>query len=227
MTLCGSATNGTATAVRNAGERVTNDDGKSEADAADARLIVEEGLEGAIAAIVEPVIAQLGYRLVRVRISQLNGMTLQIMAERADGTMAVEDCEAVSRAVSPVLDVEDPIEQEYHLEVSSPGIDRPLVRHADFATWTHHLIKLETSRLVSGRKRFRGKIVEVLRDAIRFERDQAHPEEELVVEIALDAITDARLILTDELIDAALKADKAARKGHGENDNDPATGQDQ
>ena len=98
----------------------------------DNRIIVEEGLEGRIAAIVEPVIEQLGYRLVRIRMSGLNGTTLQIMAERPDGTMTVEDCEAVSRGVSPVLDVEDPLDRAYHLEVSSPGIDRPLVRRQDF-----------------------------------------------------------------------------------------------
>ena len=201
---------------------MTNEDLTSEGDAADRpRIIIEDGLEGTIAGIVEPVIEQLGYRLVRVRLSQLNGMTLQIMAERADGTMAVEDCETVSRAISPVLDVEDPISQEYHLEVSSPGIDRPLVRRADFALWSHHLVKLETTRLVAGRKRFRGKIVEVMADSIRFERDQAAAGEEALVDIPLDAIGDARLILTDELIDSALKSDKAARKGRGENDNDP------
>ena len=124
----------------------------------DNRIIVEEGLEGRIAAIVEPVIEQLGYRLVRIRMSGLNGTTLQIMAERPDGTMTVEDCEAVSRGVSPVLDVEDPLDRAYHLEVSSPGIDRPLVRRQDFEAWAGHLIKLETNRLLDGRKRFRGKV---------------------------------------------------------------------
>lgn len=182
------------------------------------RIIVEDGLEGVVAAIVEPVVEQLGYRLVRVRLSQMNGTTLQIMAERPDGTMAVEDCEAVSRAVSPVLDMEDPIDREYHLEVSSPGIDRPLVRRADFALWSGHLLKLETTRLVAGRKRFRGRIVTVGEAGIEFERDQAAEGEAAVAAIPFDAIADARLILTDELIDAALKADKAARKDRGEED---------
>ena len=103
----------------------------------------------------------IGFRLVRVRLSGQNGLTLQIMAERQDGTMTVEDCEEVSRAISPVLDVEDPIDKAYHLEVSSPGIDRPLVRKSDFARWLGHLVKCETSILVANRKRFRGKIVEV------------------------------------------------------------------
>ncbi|MBC8129180.1 MAG: ribosome maturation factor RimP [Rhizobiaceae bacterium] len=194
------------------------DDAK--AGAMEHRIIVEDGLEGSIATLLEPVIEQLGYRLVRIRLSQLNGLTLQIMAEKRDGTMSVDDCEAVSRAVSPVLDVEDPISQEYHLEVSSPGIDRPLVRRGDFEAWSHHLMKLEATRLVAGRKRYRGKVVEVLQDAVRFERDQPPAEEDAIVEIPLDAIGDARLILTDDLIAAALKADKAARKGRGENDNE-------
>lgn len=201
---------------------MTNDNATSETDApSERRIITEAGREGEIASLIEPVIEQLGYRLVRVRLSQLNGLTLQIMAERPDGTMSVDDCEAVSRAVSPVLDMEDPIDQEYHLEVSSPGIDRPLVRRGDFARWRHHLMKLEATRLVAGRKRYRGKVVDILGDVIRLERDQPATGEEPLVDIPLDAIGDARLILTDELVEAALKADKAARKGRGENDNDP------
>ena len=185
------------------------------------RLIVEDGVEGIVAALVEPVIEQLGYRLVRVRLSQMNGQTLQIMAERPDGTISVEDCEAISRAISPVLDVEDPIDREYHLEVSSPGIDRPLVRRSDFETWMQHTLKLETTRIVANRKRFRGKIIAVVGDEIRLERDEAPPGEETVVDVPMDAIGDARLMLTDELIAAALKADKQARKARAGNDNDP------
>ena len=160
----------------------------------DNRIIVEEGLEGRIAAIVEPVIEQLGYRLVRIRMSGLNGTTLQIMAERPDGTMTVEDCEAVSRGVSPVLDVEDPLDRAYHLEVSSPGIDRPLVRRQDFEAWAGHLIKLETNRLLDGRKRFRGKVTGVEGDSIRLDRDQPAYGEEASVLVPLDAIAEARLI---------------------------------
>lgn len=187
----------------------------------DPRLVVEDGIEATVAAIVEPVIEQLGYRLVRVRLSQMNGQTLQIMAERPDGTMSVEDCEAISRAISPVLDVEDPIDREYHLEVSSPGIDRPLVRRTDFEAWMNHALKLETTRIVANRKRFRGKVVAVEGDMIRLERDETPPGEDKVVEVPIDAIGDARLLLTDELIAAALKADKQARKGRAGNDNDP------
>ena len=108
----------------------------------DDRIIRESGVDARVAMIVMPVLRGMGYRLVRVRLSGQNGLTLQIMAEREDGTMTVEDCEAVSRGVSPALDVEDPIEKAYHLEVSSPGIDRPLVRKSDFVTWKGHRAKL-------------------------------------------------------------------------------------
>jgi ribosome maturation factor RimP len=91
------------------------------------RIVRETGVDARVAAIIEPVLNSAGYKLVRVRLSGMNGLTLQIMAERADGTMTVEDCEDVSRMISPLLDVEDPIDRAYHLEVSSPGIDRPLV----------------------------------------------------------------------------------------------------
>ena len=180
------------------------------------RIVKEQGLEARIADVIEAAIEQAGYRLVRVRISGLNGMTVQIMAERPDGTMTVEDCETVSRAISPVLDVNDPVDKAYHLEVSSPGIDRPLVRKDDFETWAGHLMKLETSRLIGERKRFRGKVVSVSDEAIRIERDQPAYGEPASVEIPLDAIGEARLVLTDDLIAASLKADKIARKGRGE-----------
>jgi len=108
------------------------------------RLIVETGLDLRVAEIIEPVIAAMDFRLVRVRMLNQNGATLQIMAERNDGTMDVEGCEAVSVAISPVLDVEDPIDREYHLEVSSPGIDRPMVRKSDFTRWQGDIVQCET-----------------------------------------------------------------------------------
>ncbi|MBB3952224.1 ribosome maturation factor RimP [Aureimonas jatrophae] len=180
------------------------------------RLIVEQGLEARVAAVVEPVIEQLGYRLVRVRVSAMNGTTLQIMAERPDGTMTVEDCETISRGLSPVLDVDDPMDRAYHLEISSPGIDRPLVRRGDFQSWAGHLLKLETNRLLSGRKRFRGRVTAVEGDTIHLARDGVAGDEEAVAEIPLDAVAEARLILTDELIQASLKADKLARRARGQ-----------
>lgn len=181
----------------------------------DKRIVTEDGLEAKIAAIVEPVIVETGYRLVRVRVSGMNGKTVQIMAERPDGTMDVEGCEEVSRAISPVLEEQDPVDGAYHLELSSPGIDRPLVRVSDFEAWAGFLMKLETSRLVADRKRYRGKILKVENGAITIERDQPAYGEPASLEIPLDAIADARLVLTDELIEASLKADKARRKGRG------------
>lgn len=180
--------------------------------AGDDRVIRESGIDARIAAIVEPVLRGIGFRLVRVRLLGQNGLTLQIMAEREDGTMTVEDCEEVSRALSPALDVEDPIEKAYHLEVSSPGIDRPLVRKSDFAKWLGHLVKMETSVMVTERKRFRGRIVSVDDAGVTIERDQASYGDEPTVLIPLEAISEARLILTDDLIRDALKADKKARQ---------------
>lgn len=124
------------------------------------RLITETGLDQRLADIIEPVLVGMGFRLIRVRMLNQNGATMQVMAERNDGTMTVQDCEEVSMAISPVLDVEDPIDKEYHLEVSSPGIDRPMVRKSDFVRWQGHLVKCETSIMIGNRKRFRGKIVE-------------------------------------------------------------------
>ncbi|WP_313618616.1 ribosome maturation factor RimP [Agrobacterium sp.] len=178
---------------------------------AEPRLITETGVDRRIAEIVEPVLTGMGFVLVRVRLSSQNGSTLQIMAERQDGTMNVEDCEAVSMAVSPVLDVEDPVEKAYHLEVSSPGIDRPLVRKSDFSRWQGHLVKVETSILVDNRKRFRGKIAEVGADGFTVERDQIGYGEEPTVVIPFNALSDAKLVLTDDLIRDALKADKQAK----------------
>ncbi len=190
----------------------------------DDRIIRESGMDARVASIIQPVLRAIGFRLVRVRLSGQNGLTLQIMAEREDGTMTVEDCEEVSRAVSPALDVDDPIDKAYHLEVSSPGIDRPLVRKSDFAAWTGHLVKMETSILVADRKRFRGKIASADEDGVVIERDQAAYGEEPSVRVPFEAIAEARLILTDDLIRDALskdnKARKEARKRRGEPDDD-------
>lgn len=186
------------------------------------RLLSEEGVEGRVASIVEPAIRGLGMRLVRVRLSGQNGLTLQIMAEREDGTMSVEDCETLSRELSPVLDVEDPIDKAYHLEISSPGIDRPLVRRYDFERWLGHLAKVETSILVENRKRFRGTLIEIADDGIILERDQAAPDENARVRIPFETVSEARLILTDDLIRDSLQADKAAKAARAANENEPA-----
>ncbi|TKT74922.1 ribosome maturation factor RimP [Aquamicrobium sp. LC103] len=184
----------------------------AQAEHGDDRIIRETGIDARIALIVEPVLRDIGFRLVRVRLSGQNGLTLQIMTERNDGTMTVEDCEEVSRALSPVLDVEDPIEKAYHLEVSSPGIDRPLVRKSDFEAAKGHLVKLETAIMVTDKKRFRGKIVDADGEGFVLERDKMGYGEEPTVRIPFDAVAEARLILTDDLIRDALKSDKEARQ---------------
>ena len=195
---------------------------------ADDRLIHESGTDAKIAAVVAPVLRTVGFRLVRVRLTSQNGLTLQIMAERDDGTMTVEDCEEVSRALSPVLDVEDPVDKAYHLEISSPGIDRPLVRKSDFTTCIGHLVKMETSVLVADRKRFKGKIAEAGADDVLIERDKAAYGEEPTVRVPYDAIADVRLILTDDLIRDALSKDnrerKEAKKRRGEPEDDVSEG---
>lgn len=200
---------------------------ETQADAGnEPRIVTETGVDARIAAIVEPVIDALGFRLVRVRLTGQNGLTLQIMAERPDGTITVEDCEEISRAVSPALDVDDPVDGAYHLEISSPGIDRPMVRKSDFAAWEGHIVKIETSVLVGDRKRFRGTIASVGEDGFTLLRDQASYGDEPEVEIPFDAVDDARLVLTDELIRDALKKDrkarKAAKKNRGAEDTDAA-----
>lgn len=191
----------------------------------DDRLIRETGVDARVATIILPVLETTGFRLVRVRLSAQNGATLQIMAERPDGTMTVEDCETLSRAVSPVLDVEDPIDKMYHLEVSSPGIDRPLVRKADFEAAIGHLIKLDTAVIVFDRKRFRGKVTAADDSGVTIHRDQVSYGEEPAVTVPWDAISEARLILTDELISETLKRDKQAKKLRGLED-DEAEAQD-
>jgi len=176
------------------------------------RLIVEPGLPARVATIVEPVIEQLGYRLVRVRVSSADGCTVQVMAERPDGTMSVEDCEAVSRALSPVLDVADPIERAYRLEISSPGIDRPLVRKSDFERYTGHVAKIETSMPIQGRKRFRGVLAGTEGETARIRRDDAAEGEETEIMIPIEEMSEAKLVLTDELVTEALRREKSAKR---------------
>jgi ribosome maturation factor RimP len=178
----------------------------------DDRIIRESGIDARVAAIVLPVLRGMGFRLVRARLSGQNGLTLQIMAERDDGTMTVEDCEEVSRAISPALDMEDPIEKAYHLEVSSPGIDRPLVRKSDFSAHVGHEVKIETSVLVADRKRFRGRISEAGPDDVAMDASRPAKGAEPSVRIPYEAISDARLVLTDDLVREALSRDNKARK---------------
>jgi ribosome maturation factor RimP len=176
------------------------------------RLITEPGLPARVAAIVEPVLEGLGFRLVRVKVSGAEGCTVQIMAERPDGTMTVEDCEEVSRALSPVLDVADPIERAYRLEISSPGIDRPLVRKSDFDRYAGHLVKIETTLPINGRKRFRGALIGTEGEAARIKRDDAEEGEAADVLLPIEEIGEARLVLTEELVTEALRRAKHAER---------------
>jgi ribosome maturation factor RimP len=188
----------------------------------DRRLITETGVAARVAAIVEPVIEDLGYDLVRVKVTPTNGCTVQIMAERPDGTMLVSDCEAVSRAVSPVLDLEDPISQAYYLEVSSPGIDRPLVRASDFERWTGYEAKIEMAVPMNGRKRFRGFLRQVADGTVAVELPDAKEGDERLVRLPLADLGDARLVLTDELVRESLRRGTAptADDADDEDEND-------
>lgn len=175
------------------------------ADEHDPRLIVEAGVAARVATIVEPALEGLGYRLVRVRITGTNGCTVQIMAERPDGSMTVEGCEIISRAISPILDLEDPIDKAYYLEISSPGIDRVLVRAGDFRRWSGFEAKVELAVPLSGRKRFRGLVRgEEDGDAL-LELDDAKNPAEALVRLPLADIGEARLVMTDELIRETLR----------------------
>lgn len=186
-------------------EAVDQDDGT------EPRLVGEQGAAARVAAIAEPVIAGLGYRLVRVRVSGMGGGTVQIMAERPDGSMAIEDCEAVSRALSPVLDVQDPIEGAYRLEISSPGIDRPLVRRSDFARYAGHEVKVEMAVAREGRRRFRGTLLGADPEAARIRLADAGEGQEPEIRLAFEDIAEAKLVLTDALIAEALRAGKSGR----------------
>jgi len=178
----------------------------------DPRLIVEQGVAARVAAIVEPVLIASGYRLVRVKVSGLDGCTVQIMAERPDGTMKVEDCEIVSRALSPVLDVSDPIDRAYRLEVSSPGMDRPLVRRSDFERFAGHELKVEMAVAINGRRRFRGLLLGVEGETARIRRSDAAPGEDSEVVLPIEDMSEAKLVLTDALIAESLRRGKAAER---------------
>jgi ribosome maturation factor RimP len=176
------------------------------------RLVVEPGMGARVSAVATPVLQAMGYRLVRIKISGEAGCTVQIMAERPDGSMQIEDCEAISKALSPVLDIADPVDRAYRLEISSPGIDRPLVRRSDFERYAGHLAKIEMAVASNGRKRFRGKIAGVEGDSVRIHRDDARADEAADVLLIMEDIADARLVLTDELIEESMRRGKAAER---------------
>lgn len=185
------------------------------------RLIIEPGRAARVAGLAEPVLAGLGYRLVRVRISGFAGCTVQIMAERPDGTMTIEDCEAASRALSSVFDTTDPIEGSYRLEISSPGIDRPLVRRSDFDRYAGHQAQVEMAVPIEGRRRFRGELAGTEGDSVRL-RCAAPGSEPADVLLRIDDMTEAKLVLTDALVAQALRRSKQdERRSKGGNGSHP------
>jgi ribosome maturation factor RimP len=187
-------------------------DDRPTAFAEEPRLITEPGRAARVAAIAEPVLAGLGYRLVRIRISAAAGCTVQIMAERPDGAMAIEDCEAASRALSPVLDASDPIEGAYRLEISSPGIDRPLVRRSDFDRYAGHIAHVEMLAPIDGRKRFRGELLGTHGDCARIRFGEPVAGETPEILLPIDDMMEARLVLTDALISESLRRSKRGGK---------------
>ncbi len=171
------------------------------------RFIVESGAAARVAELIEPALSGSGFRLVRVAVSGREGKTLQIMAERPDGTLTIADCEAISKEISPLLDVHDPIAGSYHLEVSSPGIDRPIVRPSDFEVWSGYEAKIEVKQPIDGRKRFRGMLEGFEGGEVRMEVDLGEAGRN-IIGIPMALIGEARLVLTDELIREALRRAK-------------------
>jgi ribosome maturation factor RimP len=165
-------------------------------------------LERRIAVIIDPTVTGMGYELVRVAMGK--GGTLQIMIDRADGKpVDVEDCATLSRALSAVLDVEDPIPTAYTLEVSSPGIDRPLTRTKDYVRWAGHLARLETAAPIDGRRRFKGTLLGIEGDTVKLRLEDG-------VEAALpfSAVARAKLELTNALIEEHRRAQSGTAEAH-------------
>ncbi|MEX0591811.1 MAG: ribosome maturation factor RimP [Xanthobacteraceae bacterium] len=185
------------------------------ADLDEPRLVKETGLAARVAAITEPVLMGLGYRLVRARVSGRDGCTVQIMAERPDGSFTIEDCETASRALSPALDVEDPISSAYRLELSSPGIDRPLVRRSDFERHAGNELKIEMEIPVDGRKRFRGELLGAEGSDAKLKIADAAGAPQ-TVRLPIGDMVEAKLVLTEALAAESLRRGKsAAREGEG------------
>ena len=167
-------------------------------------LIAKAAMDQRLLKILNPMIEGLGYEVVRLRLMSGNTPTLQIMAQKPDGTMEVDGCAEISTAVSALMDVEDPIIEAYTLEVSSPGIDRPLTRLKDFDQWVGYVAKIETEPLIDGRRRFKGELAGTDGDEVLITIDEG------TIGLKFDWLADAKLILTDDLIRAVLKGRKDA-----------------
>ena len=171
-------------------------------------LIAKSSIDRRMAEIITPVIEDMGFELVRVRLMGGETKTLQVMADRPDGGINVDDCADISTAISTSLDVEDPIEGAYNLEVSSPGIDRPLTRLKDFDIWQGYEAKLETSEMIDGRKRFKGVLAGIENDEVLINVEQGG--ETVTLGLNFDWLSDAKLVLTDDLIAEMLRQRKAS-----------------
>ena len=169
-------------------------------------MIAKAPIDQRLAAIIQPSLEGMGFELVRLRLMAGKKVTLQIMAEKPDGTMEVEDCAELSRNVSAILDVEDPISGEYTLEVSSPGIDRPLTRLTDFDRWEGYEAKLETDELIDGRKRFKGILCGTDGTEVLIEIAEG------TIGLEFDWLADAKLVMTDELVAESLRRSKTKFK---------------
>lgn len=174
------------------------------------RFIREEGLAAEIASLAEPVLQDLGFRLVRVKVSRRDGITAQIMVDKPGGGVAIEDCALISRRLSPVLDAHDPVPSGYYLEISSPGIDRPLVRPSDFEEWAGFEARIELKELLAGRKRFRGILDGYENGEALIKMEIEGMEGPQIVGLPVDLIQEAKLVATDELIRASLRKPKQA-----------------
>ena len=171
-------------------------------------LTAKTAIDRRLAEIVGPVLEDLGFELIRIRLQGGKTATLQIMADRPEGGINVDDCADISTAVSAVLDVEDPLEDAYHLEVSSPGIDRPLTRLKDFATFEGYEARLETNQPIDGRKRFKGVLAGVEGDEVLLNLDEGGTTQ--TIGLHFDWLADAKLVLTDDLIAEMLRQRKEA-----------------
>lgn len=201
---------------------VTRQAESASATNAQRRFVEETGVAAEVAAVAEPVLDELGLRLVRVLISGRDGGTVQIMVDRAESDVTVEDCADASRAISPLLDAHDPIPGRYHLEISSPGIDRPLVRPSDFEEWAGHEAKVMLREPVDGRKRFRGVIdgYDETTDEVRLAVTLEGKSEPDILGFPAGLIESAKLVMTDAL----MAASKARRGGSDDDGSDAPNG---
>lgn len=183
------------------------DEGQAARDDAqlDTPLVAAPGTARRIFELIAPVAADINFEIVRIRFGLQDGQTLQIMAERPDGSMVVADCEELSRTFSALLDVEDPIKGEYNLEISSPGIDRPLTRPKDFVRWAGFEAKLELSEPIDGRKRFRGLVQGFEDGEVLLEVELEGFSQPQVIGLPFDKVSEAKLVMTDSLIKESLK----------------------